>query len=145
MQTSNIEHRFSRPRSLWPLLPPHFTFIHRVSTCHDGNLHSHRRRRFIFPPPYLLLHPGQIPDGEISRKNIRSWNILAHVHPIVASYGPRNLFVISTRGYLRKIYRLRNRPILQRPIADSRYRHHQNALSPRPDGTCRCTDRALHR
>lgn len=91
MQTSDIERRYRATISPRPLPSLRVSRLSTESPGHDDNLHSHRRRRFIFP---FHLVGANFGPSEISRANIRTRNILARneeewrfsrVHPVVTT------------------------------------------------------------
>lgn len=110
MQTSDIERRY---RATVP--PP--LFVSRLSTespGHDDNLHSHRRRRFIFPFHFAGANfgrakfHGRISAREISSRGTRWSSAFSRVHPVVTTprIAPRNPRLSS------KNLHVRDRPIL---------------------------------
>lgn len=118
MQTSNIEHRYRATISPFPTLA--FSRLSVESPGHDDNLHSHRRRRFIFP---LSLRWGKFRTakfyGRISarKKYPRARTTQSFSHPFVTN--PRK---VRTRVVIVEKF--------TRPVANFSQRV-QSGISPR--------------
>lgn len=103
MQTGNIEHRYRATISPSPTLE--FSRLSVESPGHDDNLHSHRRRRFIFPFHFAGANFGR---RNFTGEYIRAQKIPSCGTTRSFATNPPQSAPSSARGYPRKIYTVAN-------------------------------------